>query len=82
MCLVASSSDRHTSLQALYSGRDLLSNPNHAAGASSTFVNVWTHSSMVVCRRIDVGYPHRLPAKGTTLSGLKSAMMDISRLLD
>ena len=37
---------------------------------------------MVVRRRIDVGFSHRLPAKGTTLSELESAMIDISRLLD
>ena len=33
-------------------------------------------------RRIDVEFPHRLLAKGTTLSELGLAMINISRLLD
>ena len=64
--------------------RDLPSKLNHVAGPSSTvpFVNVWTYCSTVVRRRIDVGFSHQLPAKGTTLSELESAMIDISRSLE
>ena len=63
--------------------RDLPSKLNNAAGRSTTppFVNVWTHCSAVVRRRIEVRFSHRLLAKGATLSGPESAMVDISRLL-
>ena len=64
----------HVTTVAIFS-RDLPSNTYHAADPSSTlpFVSVWSHSSMVVRRRVDVEFSNRLPAKGTTLSGLESA---------
>ena len=61
------------SLQGATSSRDLPSNPNHAAGPSSTL----PYCSTVVRRRIDVGFSHQLLAKGTALSELDSAMIDI-----
>ena len=60
------------------SSRDLPTNPNHAADPSSTL----PYCSTVVRRRIDVGFSHQFLAKGTALSELESAMIDIYLLLE
>ena len=71
----------HITTDVIFS-RDLSSKLNYAPGRSITsfFVNVWTHCSAVVRRRIEVRFSYRLLVKGAILSEPELAMIDISLL--